>query len=134
MAVGVVEGRALLKLVCVMEALVCQHLLPGGRGCNGKVSVGHCICYLSFIIYHSWAPSQCRGTCPGTQGSVTPQSKSANFFLSARKFGFKGVVWGLMLGKKSPVEEIRSHLRELPDSTSHSVSLMVFKLRGKKLL
>lgn len=52
--------------------------------------------YLLFIFYQSWAPSQTMGP------ALAPRSKSENFFLSARKLGFKGAVWGLMLRKELP--------------------------------
>lgn len=67
-----------------------------------SVSGTLCIIYFLFSISPDLLSSSVGSALALWGGrSVTPQSKNANFFLSARKLGFKEVVWGLMLRKKS---------------------------------
>lgn len=78
-AVEVLEGRAPLNWSCVMDVLVCQHLLQEGGQCQGKKCPWHtgfavyCLLFISPGLLPRWHLPWHRGTC-----SVTPHPREQN--------------------------------------------------------
>lgn len=90
------RGDPSLNWLLVMEALVCQHqggVVQWWRSVSGTLII-------DLSVQGSFPALRDLPWHRGSGAPATPRSKSANFFLSARKLGFKEVVWGLMLRKK----------------------------------